>query len=163
MEFEAFLAANGGGLRAALVAAYGPDAGTEAAAEAVAYGWEHWDRLAQMDNPAGYLFRVGQTAARRGRRRQGFLPAPPAPELPRVEPALVPALERLSEMQRICVLMVHGFGHPLVEVARWLDIDVSTVRTHCARALDRLRTELDATTDPPQSASTQPRSITSAN
>lgn len=143
MTFEGFLAAHGGRLRFALVAAYGPEAGADAAAEAIAYGWEHWDRFAAIANPAGYLYRVGQTAARKGRRRHGYLPTPPATELPDFEPALVPALERLSEMQRVCVLMVHALGYPLTEVADLLDVDVSTVRTHCRRAIDRLRRSLE--------------------
>ena len=32
-------------LRLALVAAFGADAGVEATAEALAYGWEHWDSV----------------------------------------------------------------------------------------------------------------------
>ena len=33
------------------------------------YGWEHWARVSQLDNPAGYLFRVGQRLALREKRR----------------------------------------------------------------------------------------------
>ena len=79
-------------LRTALIAAYGPDAGADAAAEAMAYGWEHWTRLAEMENPAGYLFRVGQSAARSARRPQGHLPVPSPQELPAFEPGLIPAV-----------------------------------------------------------------------
>ena len=43
---------------------------------ALAYGWQHWDRIGAMANPVGYLFRVGQSAARTDRRREGFLPVP---------------------------------------------------------------------------------------
>ena len=46
-------------LRQALVARLGPDEGSEATAEALAYGWEHWERIERMENPAGYLYRVG--------------------------------------------------------------------------------------------------------
>jgi len=35
-------------------------------AEALAYAWENWDRLSSMKNPVGYLYRVGQSRARRG-------------------------------------------------------------------------------------------------
>jgi len=42
-------------LRRALVAAFGLERGRDAAAEALAYGWEHWDRIAATANPAGYL------------------------------------------------------------------------------------------------------------
>lgn len=34
----------------------------------MAWGWEHAGELAAMTNPAGYLFRVGQSAARRYRK-----------------------------------------------------------------------------------------------
>ena len=35
-------------------------------AEAFGYAWENWDRLKAMKNPTGYLYRVGQSKARRG-------------------------------------------------------------------------------------------------
>jgi RNA polymerase sigma-70 factor (ECF subfamily) len=59
VTFEQFVRERGPGLRAALVAAYGPQIGLDAASEALAYGWEQWARLRTMENPAGYLFRVG--------------------------------------------------------------------------------------------------------
>jgi DNA-directed RNA polymerase specialized sigma24 family protein len=62
--FEAFVRNTEPRLRRALVAAYGPEQGRDAAAEALAYAWEHWDRLRQMANAPGYLFRVGQTRGR---------------------------------------------------------------------------------------------------
>jgi hypothetical protein len=40
-------------LKAALVAAVGIDRAPDAAAEALEYGWEHWDRVRSMENPAG--------------------------------------------------------------------------------------------------------------
>jgi DNA-directed RNA polymerase specialized sigma24 family protein len=52
-------------LRRALTAAFGPERGREAAAEALACGWEHWDRIQGMANPAGYLYRLGRDRARR--------------------------------------------------------------------------------------------------
>jgi hypothetical protein len=41
MEYEEFVERHGSRLRAALVAAYGPDVGADAATEALAYGFEH--------------------------------------------------------------------------------------------------------------------------
>ena len=49
-------------VRAGLVAAFGPELGADATAEALAYGWEHWDRIGGMKNPAGYLYRVASSA-----------------------------------------------------------------------------------------------------
>lgn len=45
-------------LRRALTAAVGAEAEPDAAAEALSYGWQHWDRIAAMDNPVGYLYRM---------------------------------------------------------------------------------------------------------
>ena len=42
-------------LRFALIAALGHEKGREATSEAMVFGWEHWDRIAAMANPAGYL------------------------------------------------------------------------------------------------------------
>ncbi|WP_350170192.1 RNA polymerase sigma factor [Ilumatobacter fluminis] len=126
-------------LRAGLVAAYGPIDGLDAAAEALAYGWEHWDELSSMLNPAGYLYRVGQTAARRERRQPPQLPVPDPVEMPDFEPGLVPALEQLTEPQRVCVMLVHSFGWSQVDVADLLGVGESTVRTHLSRGLNKLR------------------------
>lgn len=110
MGFDAFAEVAAVRLRHALVAAYGVDVGGDAAAEAMAYGFEHWDELAEMQNPSGYLYRVGQTAAGRLRRRAPRLPPPDPVLLPDVEPSLVPALEQLSEQQRTVVLFGGGFA-----------------------------------------------------
>ena len=67
--FTAFFERSEPKLRNALVAAYGLEVGTEAASDALAHGWEHWERVRVMDNPAGYLYRGGQSKSRRVRRR----------------------------------------------------------------------------------------------
>ncbi|MCP4967042.1 MAG: sigma-70 family RNA polymerase sigma factor [bacterium] len=143
MSFESFVESAGPRLRAALVAAYGPDDGADAAAAALGYGWENWERLSAMANPAGYLYRVGQTTARRSTPRQGFLPPPPPQELPSFEPGLLPALEDLSEPQRVAVVLVHGFGWTQADVAELLEVTPSTVRTHLGRALTKLQAALE--------------------
>jgi hypothetical protein len=61
---EAFFAEAEPRLRRAFVAAYGTQRGYEATAEALAYGWEHWRRIRSLDNPLGYLYRVGQSRTR---------------------------------------------------------------------------------------------------
>jgi DNA-directed RNA polymerase specialized sigma24 family protein len=141
--FGAFAARATVRLRRALVAAYGPEAGAEGAAEAMAYGWQHSRRIGAMANPAGYLYRVGQTAARRHLRVGPPLPEPPIDELPEVEPRLIGLLNQLSEAQRTCVLLVHGYGWSQQDVADLLDVSHSTVRTHLARALAHLRATLE--------------------
>ena len=95
-------------LRRALVSAYGPERGREAAAEALAYAWERWDAVRKLENPLAYLYRVGQSRTRGRQTRTVFAP-PPGPE-PWYEPGLAVALERLSMAQRTAVVLVHGFG-----------------------------------------------------
>ena len=130
-------------IREALVAAYGPEVGVEACADALVWAWEHRDRLAGISNPAGYLFRVGQSAARAYHRPQGFLPAPDPGRIPNIEPALAPTLEELSQPQRVAVVAVHCFGWSQQEVADLLGVSHSTVRTHLTRGLDKLRKSLE--------------------
>lgn len=145
--FEVFFAEHEPRLRRALVAAYGPDAGSDAAAAALAYAWEHWDRVRTMENPAGYLYRVGQSSARRRKR-----PRPERPPLAsgdhRFEPGLADALHDLTEHQRVAVLLVHGYDWTYAEVGEILAVSVSTVRNHLRRGLEHLQralgVELDA-------------------
>lgn len=126
-------------LRHALCAAFGSDRGREATAEALAYGWEHWSRVREMDNPAGYLWGVGRNHARRMRRIPVVLPPVPTGEMPWVEPSLAPALARLSEKQRLAVMLIHGLGWTHTEVAELLGVSKGTVQTHAKRGLAKLR------------------------
>lgn len=139
VTFESFAAGSGPKIRAGLVASFGSDVGGDAAAEALAYGWEHWDRVGVMRNPVGYLFRVGQNAAKGTKRPAAFLAVPPPVEIPDFEPGLIPALEALTESQRVSVMLVHAFGWTQAEAAEVLDVSPSTVRTHLARGLAKLQ------------------------
>ena len=76
----------------ALAAAYGLEVGAEATADAFAWAWEHWETLEDKRNPAGYLYRVGQSKARRYCRPQVLFPSLPAAEVPAVEPGPTDAL-----------------------------------------------------------------------
>ena len=91
VEFEEFVDDARIRLGRAFTAASGPDRGQEALAEAVAYASTHFDELRAMDNPVGYLFRVGQS---RTRPRTPVPPfrAPQARDVPDVSPAHADAL-----------------------------------------------------------------------
>jgi predicted RNA polymerase sigma factor len=54
--------------RISLMAGYVPERSREAAAEALAYAWEHWDRIALTEHPVGFLYRAGQSKTRIRRR-----------------------------------------------------------------------------------------------
>jgi len=147
-SFEDFFARAEPRLRAALTSLYGGELGREATAEAMAWSYEHWDRLRGMDNPFGYLYRVGQSRTRRLRRPQPVASiAVPVVPMPDVDPRLVGALASLPERQRVSVVLVHGFDWSHAEVATLLGVSSSTVATHVGRALVRLRIALGVVAD----------------
>lgn len=127
-------------LRRAFVAAYGPDVGPEATAEALAWAWEHQDAVARAVNPAAFLYRVGQSRVRRRQVRAPYIQEPQSE--PWVEPELANALRRLSERQRVAVVLVYGYRWTLSEVAELLGVRVTTVQNHVERGLRRLRSSL---------------------
>ena len=93
--------------------------------------------LQHIENLPGYLFRVGQT---RGRpRRQRVLFEVGADGDRRFEPGLPKALAALSQRQRLAVVLVHGYGYTLREVAELTGIRPTTVQNHLSRGLSRLR------------------------
>ncbi len=143
-DFEAFVLTVEPRLRRALIGCRGVDVAQEAVAEALAYAWEHWPEVQALTNPAGYLFRVGQSRTRR--RVPPQLPAPEALQLPDVEPTLIPALLALPERQRSAVWLVHTCGWTYAEVSDALGISASAVGTHVGRALERLRRSLEVET-----------------
>ena len=142
-SFEEFVERAEPALRRALVARVGPDAATDAVAEALAWAWEHWDRLAPMANPVGYLYRVAQSKARQ--RRIAYPRELGVAELPEVDPGLWDALLALPDRQRAAVWLVHGCGWTYAEVATALGVSVSTTGTHVARGMARLRETLEVT------------------
>lgn len=139
-EFADFVADAEPRLRRALTALRGPEDGRDATSEALAWAWENWSEVEAMENPIGYLYRVGCS---RSRLRSGPLPivTPPA-GANWFEPGLAPALAGLSERQRGAVVLVHGFGWTHQEVADALGISRSSVAVHLRRAMHNLRRDL---------------------
>ena len=124
----------------ALVAAYGPHRGSEATAEALAYGWEHWAFVRTLDNPTGYLYRVGQSRTK-PRRVPRLFQRPDAAES-WVEPQLGAALSRLTQAERVAVVLVFAADLSVKEVAELLGVSSSTVKTNTKRGLRKLRKAL---------------------
>jgi DNA-directed RNA polymerase specialized sigma24 family protein len=144
-DFEAFVANAAPRLVRAFMASRGPDGAADATLEALAYAFEHWEVVRSMDNPVGYLYRVGRSRTRP--RRTPRLPRPAAVGLPDVEPALVPALLELPETQRIAVWLVHACEWRYSEVAEAMGTSVSMVGNHVTRGLAKLRSLLEVETD----------------
>jgi DNA-directed RNA polymerase specialized sigma24 family protein len=144
-DFEAFVKDIEPRLSRALAAAYGFEDGRDATAEALAYAFEHWDRLQHIANLPGYLFRVGQSRSRR--RRQPVVFAVPDSTDHAFEPGLPAALGTLTARQRLAVVLVYGYGYTLREVAELTGIRPTTVQNHLARGLARLRSKMGVSDD----------------
>jgi RNA polymerase sigma factor (sigma-70 family) len=142
-DFTAFVSEAEPKLSYALAAAYGVEVGRESTADALAYAWEHWSELREMENPAGYLYRVGQSAARRHRRPAPLFPPVSPNEMPMVEPGLPDALSQLSRGQRTAVILLFGLGWSERDAAEILGVDRSTIRRHRDRGLKKLRRALE--------------------
>ena len=145
-EFTVFVKEVEPRLSYALAAACGVEVGKESTADALAYAWENWDKVRDMGNPAGYLYRVGQSSARRQRRKTPLFPNAAAEDLPRVEPGLPAALAALSQTQRTVVVLLHGFDWSEREVADLLGVHRSTVRRHRERGMGKLKASMEVTT-----------------
>ena len=129
-------------LQRALVGAFGSETGREATRDAMVYAWKHWARVSVMDNPVGYLFRVGQSCSRSYRRERIWFPDVPRDDLPDVDPRLPAALRHLSRMQRAAVVLLFVEELPERDVAEALGVSRATVRKHAERGIAKLRTAL---------------------
>ena len=111
------------------------------------YAWRHWNKVTRMSNPSGWLYRVGQSRARRYFRRPKRLPEPRSQTDPLVEPGLPRALESLSDAQRVAVLLTQAFGYPVREAAAIVGVSASTIQQNTQRGLDKLRAEIGVFSD----------------
>lgn len=140
-EFETFVRDVEPHLRRALVASLGFERGRDATAEALLWAWQNFNRAKDLDNKVAFLFRVGQSKSRS--RKTPFVFERSASHEPLYDPGLAPALESLTEHQRIAVVLINGFDWKLREVAELLSVSVSTVQTHLDRAMHALRSKLE--------------------
>jgi len=142
---EGFLAREKEKLARAFVSSFGLDRGQEALAEAMAYAWEHWEEVEAMQNPVGYLYKVGRSRSRR--RRAAVFPSVAETGTPWVEPGLPQALSRLTSRQRVAVVLAHGYGWSHREIAELLGTRPTTVQNHIDRGVTKLRSALGVTLD----------------
>lgn len=104
-------------LRESLIAACGGDIGRDAAAEALVYGWENWDRVSEMENPAGYLYTVGLSRGRKSlRTRRPIFDPVQAARIPDVEPQLPRALAARGSLVPPAVTTVDSAPPPTREL-----------------------------------------------
>jgi DNA-directed RNA polymerase specialized sigma24 family protein len=139
-RFRSFLEIAEPRLHRAFVAKLGWERGREATAEALGYAWEHWAKIERLENPMGYLYRVGQSRVRVRKQRIVFA----SPDLGETwyEPSLARALAQLPERQRVAVVLIHGYSWTSREVGDLFGVRATTVQSHVARGLVKLRQQM---------------------
>jgi RNA polymerase sigma factor (sigma-70 family) len=64
--------------------------------------------------------------------------------MPWIEPGLPVAMARLSEKQRVVVMLIHGLEWTYSEVADLLGVSKSTVQSQAERGMAKLRSDVGA-------------------
>ena len=115
------------------------DLAVEAVDEAMARAYQRWSRIARLDNPGGWVYRVGLNWATSVlRRRKQSLPGswqPSQVEAPvPAEPAVLAALAELDVRQRAVVVCRYLLGWSEAETAAALSTPAGTVKSRLHRA-----------------------------
>jgi RNA polymerase sigma-70 factor (ECF subfamily) len=115
--------------------------------------WERWERVGEIDDPVGYLYRTGLNLARSRARRLVRAARLPFSAERTVEPygpadsrdAVARAIAGLSPRQRQAIVLVELLDRSAEETADLMQISSSTVRslTHEARKAMRAAMEAD--------------------
>lgn len=129
----------------ALVGTYGPEIGREATRDAISYAWENWERVSALENPVGYLYRVGQSRSRSYLRERVLFPEVPDGGFPDLDPRLPSALGLLSPRQRAAVVLLFVEELSEREAADAMGLSRGSVRKHADRGLAKLRKALGVT------------------
>lgn len=147
-DFDAFYRRERSGLfRALALTLADRDLAAEAVDEGMARAYQHWQRLAGYDNPAGWVYRVGLNWAigRRRRIRRG-LPLRTEPtavgEPDLGDPQLAAAVASLPTRQRAVVVLRFDLDWSLDHIAAALNVPTGTVKSRLNRALTALRESL---------------------
>jgi RNA polymerase sigma-70 factor, ECF subfamily len=123
----------------------------EIAQDAFLRVWERWDRVAQMDDPEGYLYRTAMNVFRSRFRRTALAlkrlgrGSPPDDGIEAVErrEVLVQALSSLTPRERAAVVLTDVLGFTSEEASKALGIKPVTVRVLASRGRGRLHQEVN--------------------
>lgn len=136
--------------RALAVTLGNDDLAREAVDEAMTRAYAHWRRVRGLDNPAGWVFRVGFNWAtswwRKVRREQGVLTDDRHPRASATDPAAIAAREALAGLplgQRAVIVCRVLLDLSTAETADALGVSEGTVKSRLSRGLSALRQVLE--------------------
>ena len=120
--------------------------------EALLRVWERWDRVREMDEPTGYLYRIAMNLFRsRVRRAARSVRAPFAARHTEdpyaavdLRDEMVRRLRALTPRQRAALVLTELLGFPSEEAGRMLGIAAATVRALGTQARASMRTSMEA-------------------
>lgn len=145
-SFEVFYASDRAPVgRALALTIRDDDLAREAVDEAMARAYQRWPHVSQLENPGGWVYRVGlnwsRSVVRRRRRTPPIWITRPADVAPTAtsDPSIDRALDRLSVDQRAVVVCRLLLGLSELQTADTLGIRPGTVKSRLARALERLQ------------------------
>lgn len=115
---------------------------------------ERWDRVASMQDPTGFLFRIGMNVFRKRYRRARLADRLPIPTRERDDAfavvhdrdVLVRAMRDLTPHQRAAVVLTAILDYSSEEAGRILGISDSTVRVLAGKARSSMRTSVGGET-----------------
>ena len=140
-DFDAFYAATAPALVRQVHALTGDLAeAQDCVQEAYARAWQRWSTVSKYDVPAAWVRQVACRLAvsrfRRARVAHGLLKHQRPAYVPEVDPsrvALVAALRRIPEAQRIAIVLHHIAGLSVEEIASEVNAPTGTVKARLSR------------------------------
>jgi RNA polymerase sigma factor (sigma-70 family) len=114
--------------------------------------WERWDRIREMDDPTGYLFRTAMNrsrsrvrrASRAARRTVGRVDRRDAFADVEDRDTVGRALAAVSPRQRAALVLTEYLGYPSEEAGKILGIKAVTVRALASQGRAAMKTELES-------------------
>lgn len=124
------------------------DLAREATDEAMTRAFQRWSKVAEYDNPPGWVYRVGLNWALsrlRKKKRERLSDAPPDRGITEAfgDPDVEAALMALPVESRSLVVLRHLLDWSYDEIAAALDIPVGTAKSRLHRILNELRKTLE--------------------
>jgi RNA polymerase sigma-70 factor (ECF subfamily) len=140
-DFDAFYAATAPALVRQVHALTGDLAeAQDCVQEAYARAWQRWSTISKYDVPAAWVRQVACRLAvsrfRRARVAHGLLKQQRPAYVPEVDPsrvALVAALRRIPEAQRLAIVLHHIAGLSVEEIASEVNAPTGTVKARLSR------------------------------